>query len=126
VYEKDLGPKTRCCCRNDERITNPNSSWQEAEDQQEEMRYTEGQRLAVSSDPGGEPLIKRFDRTFRNRSSTERRKPRASLIQNQSGCHHRNWKRGATTAYALLLSGLAAEIVLIDVEKSKAEVRQWT
>jgi len=28
---------------------------------------------------------------------------------------------GATTAYALLLSGLAAEIVLIDVEKSKAE-----
>ena len=28
---------------------------------------------------------------------------------------------GATTAYALLLSGLAAEIVLIDVERSKAE-----
>jgi L-lactate dehydrogenase len=28
---------------------------------------------------------------------------------------------GATTAYALLLSGLAAEIVLIDVDRSKAE-----
>ena len=28
---------------------------------------------------------------------------------------------GATTAYALLLSGLAAEIVLIDMERSKAE-----
>ena len=27
---------------------------------------------------------------------------------------------GATTAYALLLSGLAAEIVLIDMERSKA------
>jgi L-lactate dehydrogenase len=30
---------------------------------------------------------------------------------------------GSTTAYALLLSGLATEIVLIDVQRSKAEGR---
>jgi L-lactate dehydrogenase len=33
---------------------------------------------------------------------------------------------GATTAYALLLSGLAADIVLIDVNEKKAQEKPWT
>ena len=33
---------------------------------------------------------------------------------------------GATFAYALLLSGLAAEIVLIDANRSAPRARRWT
>ena len=33
---------------------------------------------------------------------------------------------GATCAYALLLNGTAAEIVLIDANRSAQKARQWT
>ena len=80
VYEKDLGAKTNVVAGT---MKEYNPNFQLARGGRPAGRNcgrAKDQRLAVYSDPGGEPLIKCFDRTFRNCSSTER------LRQNTGEC----------------------------------------